>query len=225
MTDAGYSVIFDMDGVLVDNRAWHTRAWHEMAVRLGLPFDEKRFTAELFGRTNPAILRGLFGYDPPAADRERLAGEKEALYRELHRGRVEPAAGLVPFLEALRADGATLAVATSAPRANLDFFLGETGLRRRFDILVDVGQVKKGKPDPEIYLRAAEALGRRPRRCVAFEDSLPGVASALAAGMKVVGVTTTHPAAELAGAHLAVADFRGLAPADIRGLLEPDKEI
>ncbi len=225
MTDPGYSVIFDMDGVLVDNRAWHTRAWREMAARLGLPFDEKRFTAELFGRTNPAILRGLYGYDPPAADAERLAEEKEALYRELHRGHVEPTAGLIPFLEALRADGATLAVATSAPRANLDFFMGETGLRRRFDVLVDVGQVEKGKPDPEIYLRAAKSLGRPPRRCVAIEDSLPGVASALAAGMKVIAVTTTHRASELAGAHLAVADFRDLAPAEVRGLLDLGKEV
>lgn len=225
MTDSGYSVIFDMDGVLVDNRAWHTRAWREMASRLGLPFDDRRFTAELFGRTNPAILRGLYGYDPPAADGERLAEEKEALYRELHRGHVEPTAGLQPFLAALRADGATLAVATSAPRANLDFFMGESGLRGAFDALVDISQVRKGKPDPEIYLRAAAALRRPPRRSVAVEDSLPGVASALAAGMKVIAVTTTHSASELAAAHLAVADFRGLAPADVRGLLEPGKEV
>ena len=224
MIDSGYSVIFDMDGVLVDNRAMHTQAWHDMAVRLGLPFDEKRFTAEMFGRTNPAILRGLYGYDLPAADVERLAGEKEALYREIHRGRVLPTAGLASFLDALRADGATLAVATSAPRANLDFFMGETGLRGYFQVLVDVDQVKNGKPDPEIYLRAAQALRRPPRRCVAVEDSLPGVASALAAGMKVVAVTTTHPASELAAAHLAVADFRGLTPAAVRALLESDEK-
>jgi len=224
MTDAGYSVIFDMDGVLVDNRAMHTEAWRRMAAKLGLPFEERRFTAELFGRTNPAILRGLYGYDPPAADQGRLAEEKEALYREIHRGRVVPTAGLEAFLEALRADGATLAVATSAPRANLDFFMGETGLRRHFQVLVDVDQVKNGKPDPEIYLRAARALRRPPRRCVAVEDSLPGVASALAAGMKVVAVTTTHLASELAAAHLAVADFRGLTPSAVRVLLQSDEK-
>ncbi len=219
MTDAGYSVIFDMDGVLVDNRVWHMRAWQEMAARLGLPFDERRFTAELFGRTNPAILRRLYGYELPLTDQERLAEEKEALYRDLHRGHVEPTAGLIPFLEALEADGATLAVATSAPRANLDFFLDDSGLRGRFQVLVDVGQVKKGKPDPEIYLRAAKALRRPPRRCVAVEDSLPGVAAALAARMKVIAVTSTHSASELGAAHLAVADFRGLSPAAVRALL------
>jgi beta-phosphoglucomutase len=224
MTDSGYSVIFDMDGVLVDNRAMHTQAWRDMAAKLGLPFSEKRFTAELFGRTNPAILRGLYGYDLPAADVERLAEEKEARYREIHRGRVVPTAGLAAFLEVLLADGATLAVATSAPRANLDFFMSETGLRRYFQVLVDVGQVKNGKPDPEIYLRAAEALRRPPRRCVAVEDSLPGVASALAAGMKVVAVTTTHPASELMGALLAVADFRSLTADAVRALLETDEK-
>ena len=217
--DTGYSVIFDMDGVLVDNRAFHYRAWRRFAEKHSLPFDEARFTAKLFGHTNPDILRGLFGYPVEAELGERFAAEKEALYRDLHRGKVGPARGLIPLLEGLRRDGATLAVATVAPRENLDFVLDEAGLRPYFGVLVDVSAVRRGKPDPEIYLKAAELLARPPNRCVAVEDSLPGLQAARAAGMKVVAVTTTHEAAELADADLIVPHFEGLGPREIRGLV------
>jgi len=217
--DAGYSVIFDMDGVLVDNRMFHYRAWQRFAAKHGLPFDEARFTAELFGHTNPDILRGLFGRPLDARLAEDYAAEKEALYRDLHHGNVRAARGLVRLLDGLRRNGATLAVATVAPRENLDFVLDETGLRTYFGVLVDVSAVRRGKPDPEIYLKAAELLARPPGRCVAVEDSLPGLRSARAAGMKVVAVTTTHEAAELADADLIVPHFEGVGPREIRGLV------
>jgi len=217
--DAGYSVIFDMDGVLVDNRDFHYRAWRRFAEKHSLPFDEARFTARLFGHTNPDILRGLFGYPVDAELGERFAAEKEALYRALHRGKVRPARGLVPLLDGLRRDAATLAVATVAPRENLDFVLDESGLRPYFQVLVDVSAVRRGKPDPEIYLKAAELLARPPERCIAVEDSLPGLQSARAAGMKVMAVTTTHEAADLADADLVRPDFEGVGPQDVRQLI------
>jgi beta-phosphoglucomutase family hydrolase len=217
--DAGYSVVFDMDGVLVDNRAFHYRAWRRFAEKHSLPFDEARFTAKLFGHTNPDILRGLFGYPVEAELGERFAAEKEALYRKLHHGNVRPARGLVRLLDGLRRDGATLAVATVAPRENLDFVLDETGLRPYFGVLVDVSAVRRGKPDPEIYLKAAELLARPPARCAAVEDSLPGLQSARAAGMKVVAVMTTHEAADLADADIVVPDFERLEAEDIRALV------
>jgi len=147
-----------------------------------------------------------------------FAREKEALYRKLYKGHVQPAAGLVRFLKALRTAGVTLAVATSAPRVNLDFVLDEAGLRPCFDALVDISAVERGKPAPDLYLKAAEELRRPPEDCVAFEDSYPGVESALAAGMRVVGVTTTHTAAELAHAHMVIGDFRGVTIESLRSL-------
>ncbi|MDH4197634.1 MAG: HAD family phosphatase [Candidatus Aminicenantes bacterium] len=217
--DAGYSVIFDMDGVLVDNRKFHYRAWQKFAEKHNLPFDEARFTAELFGHTNPDILCGLFGRPLDGELGEKLAAEKESLYRELHRRKVRPAPGLVPLLKGLRRDGATLAVATVAPRKNLDFVLDEAGLRPYFQVLVDVSAVRRGKPDPEIYLKAAGLLARPPERCIAVEDSRPGLQSARAAGMKVVAVTTTHEAADLAGADLIVPHFERVGAQDIRNLV------
>ncbi len=217
-----FSAIFDMDGVLVDNIRYHFRAWREFARRRGVPFDETTFRNTLFGKTNPPILRGLLGEAIGEREIEAWADEKEALYRELHRGRVRPARGLVRLLDALRAEGVTMAVATAAPRANMDFVLAETGLAPYFRVLVDAGQVRRGKPDPEIYLAAAARLRRAPRLCVAFEDSFPGIRAARDAGMKVVGVSTTHAPDELSAADLVVADFRGLTPDRLRRLVYPE---
>ncbi len=213
-----FSAVFDMDGVIVDNRVFHFRAWEAFAHEHGLPFDPEYFKNHLFGRVNRDILLGLFKGNLNDQEAPLYAGEKEALYRKLYKGHVQPAEGLVRFLKALRAAGVTMAVATAAPRINLDFVLDEARLRPYFDVLVDIAAVPRGKPAPDLYLKAAEELGRRPEDCVAFEDSYPGVESALAAGMRVVGVTTTHTAAELAHAHMVIADFRKVTLEGLRSL-------
>lgn len=218
------AVVFDMDGVIVDNREFHFRAWRTFAASHGLEFDDESFKNRLFGRVNRDILRGLFGHPVPEDEATVMAGEKESLYRELYKGQVRPAAGLREFLAALAAEGVPAAVSTAAPRINLEFVLDEADLRPFFRVLVDVGMVPKGKPAPDLYLKAAELLTVRPGRCAAFEDSLPGVASARAAGMKVVALTTTHSAEELGDVALAVPDFRGLRPADIQRLLDRTAE-
>jgi len=218
MSGEGFSAVFDMDGVIVDNRAFHFRAWELFAREHGLPFDPAHFKDHLFGRVNRDILLGLFRGGLSDQEAELYAVEKEALYRKLYRGRVRPAGGLVRFLDELKAAGVTTAVATSAPRVNLDFVLDEAGLRPYFNVLVDVSAVRKGKPAPDLYLKAAEELGRRPEDCAAFEDSYPGVASALAAGMRVVGVTTTHTPAELGHVHLVIRSFREMSVRKLRAL-------
>jgi beta-phosphoglucomutase len=214
-----FSVIFDMDGVIVDNIPYHFTAWKRFSQEHGLAFDEASFKDKLFGRTNPVILEGLFGRKLPGETALKLADEKEALYRKIYKGHVRPAAGLRSLLKGLKKFGATTAVATAAPRANLDFALDETRLRPSFDALVCVEMVERGKPAPDLYLKAAELLGRSPKACVAVEDSHPGIDSALAAGLKVVAVTTTHPAADLGRAHLVIEDFRRVSPAGLARLI------
>jgi beta-phosphoglucomutase len=213
-----FSAVFDMDGVIVDNRVFHFRAWETFAREHGLPFYPERFKNRLFGRVNREILRGLFGKELEEGTAGRYAEEKEALYRRLYKGHVEPARGLVRFLKALKAAGVKIAVATAAPRVNLDFVLREAGLGEYFDALVDIAAVRRGKPAPDLYLKAAQELATRPDACVAFEDSYPGVESALAAGMKVVALTTAHTPEELAHAHLVISDFRDLTVGMVEGL-------
>jgi beta-phosphoglucomutase len=207
---APFGTVFDMDGVIVDNRKYHVLAWKAFAREHGVPFDLRHFKDHLFGRVNREIFMGLYGHALPEAEVIAWAEEKESLYRSIYKGHVEPARGLVAFLGALDARGVPSAVATAAPRENLDFALDEAGLRPYFRALVDVTQVRLGKPAPDLYLKAAEMLGVPAARCVAFEDSYPGLESALAAGMKVVALTTTHTRRELGRAHLVVRNFEGL---------------
>ena len=216
---APFGAVFDMDGVIVDNRKYHVLAWKAFARKHGVPFDTHHFKDHLFGRVNRDIFMGLYGHALPEAEVIAWAEEKEALYRSIYKGHVEPARGLVAFLRRLADRGVPAAVATAAPRVNLDFALDEAGLRSYFRAFVDVGQVLRGKPAPDLYLKAAEAIGVPAARCVAFEDSYPGLESALAAGMKVVGVTTTHTRRELGQAHIAVRDFEELDVSRVESLL------
>jgi len=214
-----FSMIFDMDGVIVDNRRYHFKAWKIFAQKHGLKLTEKYFKSHLFGRTNRVILSRLFQMELAPEEVRSFGEEKESIYRDVYKKYIQSAKGLVKLLKALRKNGIILAVATSAPRVNLDFVLEGTGLRSFFQVLMDVTSVTKGKPDPEIYLKAAALLGRPPERCIAVEDSLPGVEAALAAGMKVIGVTTTYTKEELSEAHLIIRNFEGLTLKKLRELL------
>jgi beta-phosphoglucomutase len=215
-----FSIIFDMDGVIVDNRRYHFRAWRLFSQKHGVTFDPNQFRNHLFGRTNDQILQGLFKRSLPAEEIGALAEEKEALYRQIYGSYVRPARGLKRLLASLKGHRVGLAVATAAPPINLDFILERTGLRDHFSALLDVAEVQQGKPAPEIYLKAAALLNTAPSRCIAVEDSLPGIESALGAGMKVVAITTAHPREELCHGDLVVDHFAALSYDIFRTLLD-----
>jgi beta-phosphoglucomutase len=120
--------------------------------------------------------------------------------------------GVLAFVDALAARSVPCAVATSASRYDADRLLGRTGLRDRFDIVVTAEDVRRGKPDPEVYLRAAGGLGISPGECLVFEDAVVGVQAARSAGMRVIGVSTAHTETELlaAGAERAIEHFEGV---------------
>jgi HAD superfamily hydrolase (TIGR01509 family) len=205
------AVVFDMDGVLVDSGAHHREAWVAMCRDCGVtpPPDFWRLT---IGRTaEEAVTLLVAGVD--AAEARRLAALKREHYVRLVRRGLLPIRGVPAFVERLVRDGVPRAVATSASRGDLERLLGALGLRRHFPVAVTADDVRHGKPHPEAYLAAATALGEHPGACVVFEDAVVGVQAARAAGMRVLGVTTAHTAAELtaAGAESAIADFEGLA--------------
>jgi beta-phosphoglucomutase family hydrolase len=183
--------LFDMDGVLVDNMSIHMEAFGELARRYGVDFD---FTQVLgmAGKGNDEIFGEVF----PREIVERkgvaaLAAEKEAIYRELYAPKLTPIAGLIEFLDKLRAGGVKMAVGSSAPGVNIDFVLDGLDIRRYFDVVVGADMVSRCKPDPEIYLVAAARLGLLPSECIVFEDALAGIQAARAAGMKVIALSTT----------------------------------
>jgi len=196
------AVLFDLDGVIVDSRPHHLNAWHELARRHELPHAPDYFT-KTFGLRNDAILGGLIP-GMTADELARLAAEKENLFRDAARGRVEALPGVRGLLAALDEASVPRAVVTSTPRENLDLVLESLALSGGFQVLVAEEDASKGKPDPEGFLVAARRLSIEPGSCVVIEDAPAGLRAAKAAGMRAVGVTTTHPASDLGDADLVV---------------------
>lgn len=215
-----WGVIFDMDGVLVMTEDAHWESWRVAGAARGVDITHEAFLS-CFGRVNPDCVRILFGADVPAEESARIADEKERAFRAIIRASVPLAEGLVPLLDTLAADGARLAVGSSAPPENVDLVLDAGGLRRYFQAAVDGTQVERGKPAPDVFLRAAELLGLDPRACIVIEDAPAGIAAARAAGAIAVGVATTHSAESLAvsGANRVFADVSELSASALRALI------
>jgi beta-phosphoglucomutase len=200
-----YAFIFDMDGVLIDSNPTHTIALRQFCAEHGFQLTEQQLREKIYGRTNRDWLLNLFGSLPDETVR-RYAYEKEALFRRLYTD-IKPLQGLLAFLKNMDLAGIPRAIATSAPRENVDFTIEHTGIGPYFQTILDDSFVSKGKPDPEIYLKSAAALGLDPRNCVVFEDSLSGVKAGKAAGCKVVGLTTTHTNEELSETDFNIENF------------------
>lgn len=198
-------VVFDLDGTLTDNMALHMDAFDAFVRRHGLPALTLAARARLDGKRNRDIFPVLFGRALDEDELRALSDEKESLYRELSRGRLQPLAGLRALLAALERHGVPVAVATSAPALNVPHTLGELGLALRLTRVVRSEQVPRGKPHPDVFLAAAESIGVAPEACLAFEDAPIGLRAARAAGMACVAVTTSFSAAEFS-AHGAAPD-------------------
>ena len=208
---AEWAALFDMDGVIVDTNPFHQEAWRGFCRAHHKNLSEADLAEHVWGRINRDILGFLFGQDISEAQVEVLGEAKEAMFRDLARGKLPPVAGLPGFLAGLQGQGIPMAVATSAPPSNVEFVMAETGLEHYFAACVDSTAVTQGKPAPDIYLAAAKKLGVAPERCVVFEDSLSGIQAGRNAGMAVVGVATTHSREELARlTDLCVSDFTQL---------------
>lgn len=200
------AVIFDMDGVLIDNYEYHCIAWKEFAKRRDIDLSDEDIIKN-FGRTNKEIFAQIFKRELNDDEVVTLGEEKEKVYREIYKEYVKPVDGLVDYLKFLKKKGIKTAVASSAPIENIDFILDELDIRQYIDGIAHAGMIKKGKPDPEIFLKAAEILGVEPQNCIVFEDSLAGIEAGVRAGMKVFGVATTYPKERLTMAHETIDNF------------------
>lgn len=213
------AAIWDVDGTLVDTAELHYEAWVELARQIDEPFTRADFAAT-FGRRNPEIIRALF--DERATDEwvADIGERKERLYRAAAQAQgLKLLPGVARLLAAFRARGWRQAVGSSAPRANVEMILATTGTRKYFDAVVAMEDTTRGKPDPEVFLAAADKLGVEPKCCVVFEDAVAGVAASKAAGMACVAVRFVghHPADALraAGADRVVESLEELDPATL----------
>jgi len=200
----GLALIFDLDGVIVDSMPMHTEAWRTYLERLGITRDD--IENRMHGRRNDEIVRALIGAHLPPDEVFRHGAEKERLFREMMKPELERRVvpGIREFLS--QTNGAPRAVASNAEPANVDFVLDGAGLRQYFPVVVDGHQVKRPKPWPDLYLRAAELVQTAPENCIIFEDSPAGIAAARAAGSRVAGIAT-HTM-DLPDVDVVVRDFR-----------------
>ncbi|WP_035611585.1 HAD family phosphatase [Haloferula sp. BvORR071] len=193
------AVLFDFDGVVIDSHEAHGRSWFALAAELGHELSHETFHST-FGQRNESILPFLGWAEEGDKERiQQLGDRKEGLYREILRAEgIEPLPGVVALLEDLKANGIPCAIGTSTPRPNVECVLELTGLAGYFQDIAASEDVMRGKPDPEVFLKAAAKLGADPASCVVIEDAQVGLRAAKAGGMKAVGVTTSHPAEALA---------------------------
>lgn len=216
------AILFDMDGVLVNNLEVHREAFAEFFRRYGVErsFDE---LSRVFGKGNDDIMGELMPRDVVERVGIRELGyEKEAIYRELYAPTITPQEGLLDLLAECEKEGVRCAVGSSGYRANVDFVLDKCHIECYFEAAVAGDEVTRCKPDPEIYLTAAAKLGVAAEECVVFEDAEAGIESAKRAGMRVVALATTFSRDFLAqtDADLIINDFRDISVADLRNLVE-----
>ena len=211
-------VLFDMDGVLVDNRDVHIEAFGIFCDRYGVGDWREKMTS-MFGMGNDDIMRSVMPAEIVAQRGVKALGlEKEAIYREIYAPTIAPVRGLRELLAALCAAGVKCAVGSSGCSENVDFVLERCDIGRYFAERVSGDMVTRCKPDPEIYLTAARRLGLPAAECVVVEDAKAGIEAARRAGMKVVAVATTLPHEVLAAetdADRVIDDFTQIAADDI----------
>lgn len=204
------AAIFDLDGTLIDNNTYHLQSWLQYLKDMNREMSEEEYKANVNGRTNKDVIEYIYQRKMDDKEAMKYAHEKEAIYRQLYAPYIKPVAGLLELLEKLRSLSIPMAIATSGIQVNIDFLFEHIPIRSYFDVIVNSAHISKGKPDPEIYIKTAELLKVSPAECLVFEDAVVGINSAKAAGMKVVGVLTTHKAEELSGADILIKDFSEL---------------
>jgi beta-phosphoglucomutase len=217
-----HAVIWDVDGTLVDTAELHFAAWVKLAQELGKPFTRADFAAT-FGRRNREIIRTLFGGHYSDREVDELGVRKEDHYKAAARQGVELLPGVGALLENLDAAGFRQAIGSSAPRGNIDLILSLTRTEAYFNEIVSEADTQRGKPDPQVFLVAAEKLRVKPAWCLVMEDAVAGVQAAKAGGMKCIAVSFVghHPESRLreAGADLVVKNLELVDVAAVRRIL------
>jgi|TARA_B110000090_G_scaffold199603_1_gene239694 beta-phosphoglucomutase len=198
-------LLFDMDGVIVDNHIFHYKSWQALAKNYDLDLNEEDYRNHMNGRTIGEVVRFL-QKDVSEEEVKKIGIEKEVLYRDLYQPFLTPTKGLWSFLSNAQEHKIPMCIGTSAPKENVSFTINGLGLGHYFKSVLDDRSVTKGKPNPEIYQKCAQSIGLPNEQCIVFEDALAGIEAGKAAGSKVIALATSHKRAEL-NADLVINDF------------------
>ncbi len=210
------ALVFDLDGVILDNTLMQARAFQLLFEDLGVEADAYQLLRRLNGMPATDILKQVL--EEPASQKElkKYADQREFLYRTLYRAERRPTAGLVDFLKAARAAGLKIGLGTGSANDTLSYVLDYLDLRPFFDIVVGADDVDAGKPHPETYAAVADKLAIKPAHCLVFEDAVLGEQAAYRAGMRCVAITSTLARTEFQAPLAAARDFTELTPAQLQ---------
>src|SRR6266567_8343818 len=187
--DASRAVLWDMDGTLIDSEDLHWISWKNTLAMDGIFITHRQFVSS-FGQRNDSILSEWLGAGATPERMERIANAKEELYRRrVRRNGISPLPGVADWLHRLHEEGWLQAIASAAPRANIDAVLEALSATDIFQGIVSADDVHRGKPDPEVFLAAASRVGVSPERCIVVEDAVAGVQGARSAGMRSIGIS------------------------------------
>lgn len=213
-----FGILWDMDGVLVDTGEFHYLSWEIILQDYHIPFSRERFRAT-FGMNNQGVLTYLLGRPPIPAEHDEISQRKESTFRELIHGKARLLPGVERWLTHFYQSGVRMAVASSAPMENVNVLVDELSLRSYFTAIVSA-YGKPSKPDPYVFLTAAEQIGVVPNRCIVVEDAVAGVTAARRAGMRCLAVTNTNPVTLLKDADRVVDSLEQMHPGDWETLLQ-----
>ncbi|UCC19071.1 MAG: HAD family phosphatase [Promethearchaeota archaeon] len=216
---SNYCVIFDMDGVLADTGPIHFKSWVKMATEIGVEFTKDIFK-ETFGQKSNTIIRKLVGPEVDNFLVEYWGDLKEQYYREMVKVKLTPLPGVIRIIKELKKEGFKLALGSSGPPENVEMLLTSLEIKDYFDVIITAAEVKKGKPEPDVFLIAAKVLNIIPKNCLVIEDAPVGIEAAKRAGMISIALTTTHKKEELLEAQLIIKDLTEINVADIISLFD-----
>lgn len=192
--------LFDLNGTMIDDMDFHTDAWHEILNQdLGASLSREAVKKEMYGKNHELLVR-VFGDEKfTEAEKDEISFEKERRYQSRFKPHLKLIDGLDVLLERAHRQGIKMAIGSAAITSNVDFVLDGLNIRKYFPVVISADNVQVSKPDPETFLKGAEAFGIAPADCIVFEDNPNGVEAARRAGMKCVVITTMHEEWEFAG--------------------------
>ena len=220
--ESEYGVIFDMDGVLADTGPIHYESWVKLANEIGSRFPKELFE-RTFGQQSSAIVRMLVSPNTEDSKIIEWAALKEEYFRDMVKDKLFPLPGVISILKTLQMNGFKLAVGSSGPPENVELLLNTLKIKKYFEVIITAAEVKKGKPEPDVFLIAANALNVLSENSIVIEDAPVGIEAAKRAGMKVIALTTTHDEKELLDADIIVKDLSYIGLKEIKDLLNIKK--
>ncbi len=204
------AIIFDLDGTMVDNNNYHLASWRQYLKEKQIEISEEAYKKHINGRTNKDAIEYIYQRKMSNQEAMEYALQKEMIYRKLYAPYIKPVKGLIELINHIHQKKIKMAIATSGIQVNIDFLFDHIPIKQYFSAVINSAHIKKGKPDPEIFLTAANTLQVNPNACLVFEDAAVGVKAAKDAGMYVVALTTTQTEVELSEAHLIINNFTTL---------------